>query len=477
MRLSRRSWLRSSSAVALGFSGLRALTARGAAEAAAEEPATRPAGRKRGEPELFEVPPGFSCHLVSRFGEKMADGLRTPGLADGMAAFPGPGGKTVLVRNHEISSDQKKAGPFGDDNQLLKLIDRDRLYDPGEDPKLPCLGGTTTILYDTSLRKTETVFLSLAGTCRNCAGGPTPWSSWITCEETVQMPDEEYAMEHGYNFEVPATRFGAPFDPVPLKAMGRFNHEAVAVDPKTGIVYQTEDRPDSLIYRFLPVRPGRDGKPGELAAGGRLQARRVPGQKSFDTRNWKKAAVTPGQVLDVEWVDMENIESPDDDLRYDGFFTKGCARFARGEGMWHGRDGVYFAATTGGSKKRGQIWRYVPSPHEGTADEATSPGKLELFVEPNDHHICENADNLTVAPWGDLFVCEDNAHKKNTPDQYVLRITPEGKVTKFARNALNRSELAGVTFSPDGSTLFVNIYNPGVTVAITGPWQAQGSGR
>jgi uncharacterized protein len=469
MRLSRRRLLQSSSAVALGFAGLRALTARGPAYADEANPAaaTQPAAPRRAEKlELFDLPPGFSYRVVSQFGERMADGLRTPGLADGMAAFPGPDGKTILVRNHEISSDQKKAGPFGDENQLVRFFDRKKLYDPGEDKRLPNLGGTTTILYDTKLGRTETVFLSLAGTCRNCAGGPTPWGSWITCEETVQLPDEEYAMEHGYNFEVPATLTGAPFDPVPLRAMGRFNHEAVAVDPKTGIVYQTEDRPDSLLYRFLPTTPGK------LVEGGRLQALRVLGQKALDTRNWKKTTVTPGTTLDVEWVDMEDIESPDDDLRYQGYHVKRCARFARGEGMWHGKDGVYFAATTGGRRKRGQIWRYVPGPHEGTSDEASSPGKLELFVEPNDHNLCENADNLTVAPWGDLFLCEDNALKKNTPEQNILRVTPDGKVSKFARNALNRSELAGVTFSPDGSTLFVNIYNPGVTVAITGPWQA-----
>lgn len=470
MRLSRRSLLRNSSAVALGFAGLRALTLGGAASAvdatAAADSDRR--GEGRDAERLFDVPEGFSVHLVSRFGQPMEDGLRTPGLADGMAAFPGPEGKTILVRNHEIAADTKKAGPFGDDNRLLRLIDRAKLYDPGTDGKYPNLGGTTTILYDTVNRRTERVYLSLAGTCRNCAGGPTPWGSWITCEETVQMPDEEYAMEHGYNFEVPAVLTGEPVDPVPLTAMGRFNHEAVAVDPTTGIVYQTEDRPDSLIYRFLPKRPGK------LVEGGRLQALRVLGQKSLDTRNWRRTTVRPGEALDVEWVDVEDIQSPDDDLRYQGYFLKGCARFARGEGMWHGKDGVYFAATTGGRRKRGQIWRYVPSAQEGTSDEAASPGKLELFVEPNDHNLCENADNLTVAPWGDLFVCEDHALKRNTPEQNILRITPEGRVTRFARNALNRSELAGVTFSPDGSTLFVNIYNPGVTVAITGPWQERG---
>ena len=467
MRFSRRSLLRNASAVALGFSGLRALTLGGAAYADDATPAADSGGRAADRPgdRFFDVPEGFSVHLVSGFGQKMDDGLRTPGLADGMAAFPGPEGKTILVRNHEIAADVKKAGPFGDDNKLLRLIDRAKLYDPGTDGKLPNLGGTTTILYDTRKHQTEKVYLSLAGTCRNCAGGPTPWGSWITCEETVQMPDEEYAMEHGYNFEVPAVLTGEPVDPVPLKAMGRFNHEAVAVDPKSGIVYQTEDRPDSLLYRFVPKTPGK------LAEGGRLQAMRVRGQKSLDTRNWRKTTVRPGEAVDVEWVDLEDIESPDDELRYEGYFVKGCARFARGEGMWHGKDGIYFAATTGGRRKRGQIWRYVPSVHEGTAEEDSAPGKLELFVEPNDHNICENADNLTVAPWGDLFVCEDNALKRNTPEQNILRITPEGKVTRFARNALNRSELAGVTFSPDGSTLFVNIYNPGVTVAITGPWQ------
>ena len=178
-----------------------------------------------------------------------------------------------------------------------------------------------------------------------------------------------------------------------------------------------------------------------------------------------------GRALDVEWVDVENVESPDDDLRYASYFVGGCARFARGEGMWHGSDGVYFACTTGGPERRGQIWRYVPSPAEGTADEGHTPGRLELFVEPNNNTICENADNITFAPWGDMFVCEDQALKRNTPEQYVLRVTPEGEVSRFARNALNKSELAGICFSPDGGTLFVNIYNPGITVAITGPWR------
>ena len=472
MRPSRRNLLVNSSAVALGFAGLRALSRNAPLAYAADDAGTaRPTAKATDQPlpdeaeRLFDLPDGFSCSVVSRFGDRMNDGLRTPGMADGMAAFPAADGKVVLVRNHELDAGQRQYGPFGDDNRLFNRLDPGRLYDAGERDRYPSLGGTTTILYDPRTRRTESVFLSLAGTSRNCAGGVTPWGTWITCEETVQRPDGEYARDHGYNFEVPARLGDGPFDPVPIIPMGRFNHEAVAVDPKTGIVYQTEDRPDSLIYRYIP------GKPGVLAEGGRLQALRVRGQKALDTRNWYGKVVSVGQSLDVEWVDVENVESPDDDLRYAGHFVGGCARFARGEGMWHGSDGVYFACTTGGPERRGQIWRYVPSPNEGTADEARTPGRLELFVEPNNNTICENADNITFAPWGDMFVCEDQALKRNTPEQYVLRVTPEGQVSRFARNALNRAELAGICFSPDGGTLFVNIYNPGITVAVTGPWQ------
>ena len=472
MRTSRRDLLVSSSAVALGFAGLRALSRRGPLAYGADDKASaKPPAKETDQPppdgaeKLFDVPEGFSCTVVSRFGDDMADGLRTPGMADGMAAFPGPDGKILLVRNHELDATQKAYGPYGDDNKLLRRFGADRLYDPGERDRYPSLGGTTTIVYDPRTRRTETVFLSLAGTSRNCAGGVTPWGTWVTCEETVQLPDGEYAKPHGYNFEVPSRPSGGPFDAVPIKAMGRFNHEAVAVDPNTGIVYQTEDRPDSLIYRYLP------NKPGVLLEGGRLQALRVKGQRSFDTRNWYKRAVEVGQTLDAEWVDLEDIEAPDDDLRYAGFHVGGCARFARGEGMWHGSDGVYFACTTGGLAKRGQIWRYVPSPEEGREGESRTPGRLELFVEPADNSVCENADNLTFSPWGDLFVCEDQALKRNTPEQQILRVTPDGKISRFARNALNRAELAGICFSPDGQTLFVNIYNPGVTVAITGRWR------
>ncbi len=132
--------------------------------------------------------------------------------------------------------------------------------------------------------------------------------------------------------------------------------------------------------------------------------------------------------------------------------------------MWYGNDAVYFACTNGGPEELGQIWKYTPSESEATDGEAENPGKIELFVESMDSSIIENADNLTVAPWGDLIVCEDTDEMQD-----LNGVTPEGKVYKFGRNAKSNSELAGATFSPDGSTLFMNIQHSGITLAITGP--------
>ncbi|MBI98099.1 MAG: hypothetical protein CMO78_06170 [Verrucomicrobiales bacterium] len=288
-------------------------------------------------------------------------------------------------------------------------------------------------------------FLSLAGTLKNCAGGLTPWGSWITCEETTDRASKTLAQDHGYNFEVPATAEPTLTKAVPLRAMGRFNHEAVAVDPKTGIVYETEDRDDGLIYRFIPKVKG------QLAKGGKLQALVVRGMPSLDTRNWKEQRVGVAAKLPVQWLDMDDVESPKDDLRQRGF-KKGAARFARGEGMWYSRNSIYFACTNGGKKKDGQVWRL-------TSD------TLELFAEPNDEALCDNCDNLTVAPWGDLILCEDGGN-----EQFLVGIMPEGKFFKLGRNAKSNSEFAGACFSPDGKTLFVNIQHAGLTLAITGPW-------
>ena len=165
--------------------------------------------------------------------------------------------------------------------------------------------------------------------------------------------------------------------------------------------------------------------------------------------------------LPVRWIDLQGVHSPGDDLRYQAH-AAGAAKFARGEGMWRGEDGIYFACTTGGLNRKGQLWRYVPSPLEGTAEETQHPATVEIFLEPNDHELVENADNLTVAPWGDLVVSED-AGRRNE----LVGVTPDGRCYRLAENTGSASEFAGCCFSPDGSTLFANIQGDGLTLAIT----------
>ncbi len=457
MTVSRRQFLKASGAVVLGFSGLHSLlnkTAFSKAKVRFQEgfgPLVPDPNR------ILDLPEGFSYHIFSRTGDAMDDGLIVPGDHDGMAAFVGANGRTILIRNHELSMNELSKSPFGSNNQLINLIDQNLLYDAGSGVT-PWIGGTTTLIYNTETRQLEKHFLSMAGTIRNCAGGPTPWNSWITCEETVQRAGGSVEKDHGFNFEVPVSEEIGLSAAVPLKAMGRFNHEAVAVDPASGIVFQTEDRDDGLIYRYIP------DERENLATGGRLQALMVKDMASLDTRNWNAQNVTAGEVLDVTWVDLSDVESPSDDLRRQGF-GNGAARFARGEGMWYGLKAVFFACTNGGPDRTGQIWRYHPSPVEGTPEEEGQPGKLELFLEPNDSSLLEKADNVTVAPWGDLIICEDGSGT-----QFLVGVTPQGGIYKLGRNSLNTSEFAGATFSPDGTTLFVNIQSPGMTLAITGPW-------
>ncbi|MEW6272198.1 MAG: alkaline phosphatase PhoX [Thermodesulfobacteriota bacterium] len=454
-RFSRRALLRGGLAVSLAFATLRRTAALAGPPAGG---GLRPGPLRRDPNGLLDLPTGFSYRVVSRTGDAMGDGLRVPGAADGMGAFAGPDGKTIVVRNHELVIEQASLGPYGPANELLGKVPAGKLYDAGA-AGVPAMGGTTTFVWDTRTGELAAQWLSLAGTVRNCAGGPTPWGSWISCEESVVTPGGAYAREHGWNFEVPASPTPGLVEPVPLKAMGRFYHEAVAFDPASGCVFQTEDLPDGLLYRFVPNDRTR------LAAGGRLQAFKACDCKhGIDLRNWTSREAAIGELINAEWVDLDDVESPKDDLHRRGA-ALGATPFARGEGMWRGADGIYVACTSGGVARRGQIFRYVPSPYEGTPQEKDEPGTLELFVEPNDGERLDMGDNLTVAPWGEVIVCEDGSG-----EQFMRVVDLNGELHPLARNALNASELAGATFSPDGSTLFVNVYDPGITLAVTGPW-------
>ena len=357
---------------------------------------------------LIDLPEGFSYRVISRLGNIMDDGLPVPDNADGMGAFAMPDGRIALVRNHELRASGRKP----DEGVLSAMGDAYRAYDKNDKGEtLP--GGTSTLIYNPATGAVEAEYMSLLGTIRNCAGGVTPWGSWLTCEEDVTRAGDKVGVDHGYIFEVPADHKGL-VDPVPLKAMGRFNHEAAAVDPDTGIVYLTEDRDDSLFYRFIPNTKGK------LADGGRLQAAVLP---FADTRNWNSVTIKQGDWTEVLWVELDDVECPNgDDLRIRGA-AKEASLFARGEGIHLGRteDGrpeFFFTCTSGGVDKHGQIFRFVPSTQMGKMD------KMQLFFETPDRSVYSFGDNLTVAPNGDLLVCEDGY--EGIVANHLSGVTPEG---------------------------------------------------
>lgn len=459
----RRQFLRNSAAATAAFTGLAALT--GCARGSSVTVDVAPINLVPDANGLLDLPPGFTYSVISTEGDEMDDGLVTPGDFDGMAAFETPDGLT-LVRNHELHPFEFEKSPFGPDGERIRLIDQTRLYDRAEDLSgLP--GGTTTLVLDPATYELKRHFLSLGGTHNNCAGGPTPWGSWLTCEETTDRRGGHLDRDHGYIFEVPAASREL-VAAVPLTEMGRFRHEAVAIDPGNGIAYLTEDAYDTAcFYRFIP------NVPGQLAEGGRLQALKIIGENGFDTRNWDRTGMRPGDSLPVEWIDVEDRHNPDDDLA-DRHVAMGAARFTRGEGIWFGENELYFTCTDGGAARTGQIFRYVPSSREGLSGESDQPARLELFIESPGEEVMGKCDNLTIAQWGDLIVAEDGSG-----EQYIRGVTPAGRIYTIARNAFSQnsrySEFCGPCFSPDGSTLFINVQSsPSRTFAIRGPWRDLG---
>jgi secreted PhoX family phosphatase len=405
---------------------------------------------------LLDLPKDFSYRVLSKFGDVMADGYAVPDRADGMGAIDLGGGKFALIRNHEMN-----LADLNTTSWRNGLNGPEQSYDKTKGG-VALMGGTTTMIIDQKSGQLETQHLSLAGTIRNCAGGVMPWGSWLSCEEDVTLGGAAVSKDHGWIFEVPARQKGL-VAPVPLHAMGRFNHEAAAIDPRTGIVYLTEDEDDSLLYRFLPSAKG------ELAKGGRLQVLGlVSAPAGSDTRNWNSITLEQGKPQTIRWIDIDGADNPNDDLRMRGH-KRGAAVFARGEGIHYGANEVFFTCTSGGRMKAGQVMRYRPSPYEGQSAETSEPGTLELFLESSDPNELNYADNLVVAPNGHIVICEDQDDEAGPVDNHIRAITPQGALYTIARLRI-QSELAGVCFSPDGSTLFVNVYRPGQTLAITGPW-------
>jgi len=438
---------------------------------------------------ILALPAGFSYVVFGKIGSIMSDGNPTPLALDGMQAFQGLAGRVRLIRNHEDRN------PSGSGSVPIGV----GAYDT------TARGGTTTLDYDPKKRKLVRDFVSLSGTTVNCSGGATlGHRGWISGEETTAGPERTgsafFPKRHGYNFEVPLDRAEGDDDGTgspPLVAMGRFAHEACATDQRTGIVYQTEDAGSgqgSGFYRYIPTDPE------DLAAGGRLQMLAIRRQPRVDLRENQRLF----RQLPVDWVNIEDVDpayptnNPAGSVFNQGL-AGGGAKFNRLEGCWYdGDDSVYFASTSGGDIKNGdvnsdqyregfgQIWQYRVN---GKSDD----GRLRLVYESTGSEALDSPDNLCVTPRGGLILCEDDAsddgdtHPLAPGIEDVNRLIgfgQKGQVFEFAVNRLNNAEFAGATFSPDGTILFVNIFgesrgpvtvpntgNEGMTVAITGPWR------
>lgn len=466
----RRNFLKGSVAATVGAIALSGLTNR----VALADPGAGRAGRKAGKGEggygpLAQRPaenaaPGELGELALPAGFKyvkfgiarsiMSDGNATPNAHDGMAAFALPNGNIRLIRNHENRDSPGVATIKGSPATAYDQLG----------------GGATTSLeikqYPDGSCELVRDFISLNGTIVNCAGGPTPWGTWLTCEESVETRERK----HGYVFEVPASAEDeVPAEP--LTAMGRLVHEAVAVDPRTSIVYETEDRNVNAtepragagFYRFIPAIPGN------LKAGGRLQMLAIADQPNYDTVTGQRV----GKPLPVTWVDIPDPDPADtngftagDGLAvYRQGYEQGGARFARLEGAWYGEGSVFFHSTNGGDARRGQVWQYTPRGNSG--------GQLVLLFESPSAEVLDAPDNITISPRGGLVLCEDGGGV-----QYLRGLTQRGQIFDFALNLRDDDEFAGACFSPNGQTLFVNLIGStreegdllGMSFAIWGPW-------
>jgi secreted PhoX family phosphatase len=394
---------------------------------------------------LLDLPAGFAYTVFSREGvDLLTNGAPVPSSHDGMAAFGARGGRTVLIRNHEVDAEA-----VDEDGAVPVTHVAGRTYDPNGK------GGTTTLVVDRHGRLVSHE-VSLAGTETNCAGGPSPWGTWLTCEETDEIID---GVRHGYVFEVDPVHGG---DPTPIVGMGRFEHEAVAFDG-WGAAYLTEDAdtPFGQVYRFRPGR-GRGRGRGSLHAGGELSTLRIPELDGTDL----SAVTEPGTVLHgLEWVPIDRPDPGEGDtLRelYPG------TPIQKAEGIWAGHGAIWFVSSYGGGPDAeeeedrsavahgGQIWRYEPR-----------RDRLELVVRFEQDHEFEGPDNITVSPYGYAVMCTDGEDDR----QFLAGVTPGGETFPLAFNRQSNEEFAGACFAPDGRTLFVNVQEPGTTFAITGPWR------
>ncbi|HEV7936328.1 MAG TPA: alkaline phosphatase PhoX [Actinomadura sp.] len=466
--ISRRDLLRSGAAGGLGIAivgNIEAIAGPAAAQAAQAGSVGRTVGYGPviADPAgLLALPRGFSYKIVAQAGETLLEsGEPTPSDADGTGFFRGPKGH-VLVNNHEIGGNEPHPVPA-----LPGLT-----YDPG------ARGGTTNIEVDKNGKRIRE-YVSVAGTLQNCAGGITPWATWLTCEETEQRAGGVFQKDHGYVFEVDPFDRDTNKNPVPLKFLGRFAHEAVAVDPRTSAIYETEDAggPNGLYFRWTPPRHFRPGK-GALRAlalsedgdtAGTLEA--MSCSKGSRHIADLAEATQPGTRYKVKWVEVPDRDGTTVSVRKQ-FTDDQVTRSHKLEGAWWSDGGAYFVASFArhgdGSVNEhdGQVWFYDPE-----SETITLKTIFGVNPDPEKDTDYDGPDNITVSPYGGVILAEDGEGI-----QHLIGVTERGKAYTLARNELNGSEFTGPTFSADGRILFANIQTPGYVFAITGPWGRQDDG-